>query len=398
MRLRRIRIEPSTGQASTRASGHKMAKGKQNQNDQGSIAMTEQSFRPNWASAPGETIQAIISARGSSKAKLGSCLAMQDTELNSLLVGQLEISPNLAKRLAKVLGSTPRFWLERDKQYHESLKALGLAAPELLRWSRSFPVAEMVKAGWLNKPAPNDTAAGLLAFFGVSGFDDWRENYQARLTQTKFRTSESFENAVGSTTAWIRRGEILAENMNCGPFQKENFGQSLSKLKALTLEENPRIFIPSLQQECAKHGVAVVVTRCLPGCAASGATHLLENGTALLLLSARFLSDDQFWFSFFHEAGHLMLHTDEACVEETGTEVTVIENEANTFAQRVILEPLGEGQLSMLTPNKFSIARFARRCNVSAGVIVGQLQYLKRIRHSAFNPMKIRYAAKDFSL
>jgi HTH-type transcriptional regulator/antitoxin HigA len=359
--------------------------------------MTEQTFRPNWASAPGETIQAIISARGFSKAMLGNSLAIQDTELNNLLIGQLQISSDLAKRLANVLGSTPRFWLERDKQYHESLKTLELAAPELLRWAQSFPVTEMVKAGWLNKPARNEAAAELLAFFGVSGLDDWKENYQARLSQTKFRTSESFENAIGSTTAWIRRGEIVAEEMNCGSFQKESFGQSLSKLKVLTLEENPRMFVPALQKECAKYGVAVVVTRCLPGCAASGATHLLENGTALLLLSARFLSDDQFWFSFFHEAGHLMLHTDEACVEEKGAETTAIEEEANAFAQRVILDPLGEDQLSALAFNKFSIARFARRCNVSAGVIVGQLQH-RTNRHSVFNLMKIRYDAKDFSL
>lgn len=359
--------------------------------------MTEQTFRPNWASAPGETIQAIISARGLSTATLETSLAMRDTDLNRLLIGQLAISQDLAKRLSDVLGSTPRFWLERDKQYHEGLKSLELAAPELLRWAQSFPVTEMVKAGWMHRPARNEAAVELLAFFGVSGLDDWKENYQARMTQTKFRTSERFKNTVGATTAWIRRGEIIAEEMNCGPFQKENFGQSLSKLKALTFEENPRVFVPALQKECAKHGVAVVVTRCLPGCAASGATHILENGTALLLLSARFLSDDQFWFSFFHEAGHLMLHTDKDCVEEKGADITAIEEEANAFAQQVILAPLGEERLSALSFNKFSIARFARGCNVSAGVIVGQLQH-RTNKHSAFNPMKIRYAVKDFSL
>ena len=359
--------------------------------------MTEQTFRPNWASAPGETIQAIISARGFSRSTLGTSLAMQDTELDGLLIGQLAISSDLAKRLAAVLGSTPRFWLERDKQYHESLKAIELSAPELLRWAQSFPVTEMVKAGWMNKPMRNEAAGELLAFFGVSSLDDWKEHYQARLTQTKFRTSESFENAVGSTTAWIRRGEILAEEMNCGPFKKESFGQSLSQLKALSREENPSVFVPALQKECAKHGVAVVVTRCVAGCAASGATHLLEDGSALLLLSARFLSDDQFWFSFFHEAGHLMLHSNEAVVEENGAETTLIEEEANAFAQKVILDPLGEDQLSALAFNKFSIARFARRCNVSTGVIVGQLQH-RTNKHSTFNQMKIRYAAKDFSL
>jgi HTH-type transcriptional regulator/antitoxin HigA len=360
--------------------------------------MTEETFRPNWASAPGETIQAIIDARGFSRSYLRTSLAMHEYELNSLLIGKLQISSELAKRLADVLGSTPRFWLQRDRQYHASLESLELAAPELLRWARSFPLNDMVKAGWLNKPSSREAASELLEYFGVSNLTEWRESYQARLQRTKFRTSESFKNTVGSTTAWIRHAEIVAEEMNCGAFDKEGFRKSLQDLKTLTFEKNPRHFVPTLQRECAKRGVAVVVARCVPGCAASGATYLLENGTALLLLSARFLSDDQFWFSFFHEAGHLLLHTNEACVEEKDADSTAIEEEANAFAQEVILDPLGKDELMALKPSKFSIARFAHRCRVSSGLIVGQLQHKNKIGHSTYNAMKVRYSVKELNL
>ena len=360
--------------------------------------MSEDTFRPNWASAPGETIQAIINARGFSTTYLQTSLAIHEYELNSLLIGKSQISLVLAKRLADVLGSTPRFWLERDKQYHASLRALELASPELSRWARTFPLNEMVKAGWLSKPLSNETVAGdLLEYFDVSNLAEWREGYQARLRRTKFRTSESFANTVGSTTAWIRHGELIAEQMNCGVFDKENFRKSLFQLKALTTEKNPSYFIPILQRECAKHGVAVVVARCVSGCAASGATFVLETGVALLLLSARFLSDDQFWFSFFHEAGHLLLHTNEACVEEKEAESNEIEEEANAFAKEIILSPAGEDELMTLQPNKFSIARFARRCCVSPGLIVGQLQHRNKISHSSYNAMKVRYLAKEFN-
>jgi HTH-type transcriptional regulator / antitoxin HigA len=108
--------------------------------------MTEDTFRPNWASPPGETIQAITSARGLSVTHLRASLAIHDHELNELLTGNLQISTALAKRLADVLGSTARFWIERDRQYRASLKAIELAAPELRHWVRSFPVSEMVKA------------------------------------------------------------------------------------------------------------------------------------------------------------------------------------------------------------------------------------------------------------
>ena len=138
----------------------------------------------------------------------------------------------------------------------------------------------------------------------------------------------------------------------------------------------------------------MVVARCAPGCAASGATYVLDSGKALLLLSGRFLSDDQFWFSFFHEAGHLILHSEQACVEEKGGEVSEIENEANRFAQDLLLDPEGEAQLLELASNKFAIARFAKRCGVAPGIIVGQLQHRKKINPRAYNGLKVRYAVE----
>jgi Zn-dependent peptidase ImmA (M78 family) len=116
------------------------------------------------------------------------------------------------------------------------------------------------------------------------------------------------------------------------------------------------------------------------------------------MLSARFLSDDHFWFSFFHEAGHLILHGEELNIEGSGTRVSPgKEAEANEFAQKIILGTEGELALQSLPINKFAIARFARRCNVSKGLIVGQLQNRNRLSPAKFNGFKIRYRAADFT-
>jgi len=125
---------------------------------------------------------------------------------------------------------------------------------------------------------------------------------------------------------------------------------------------------------------------------------MLKSKRALLLLSARYLSDDHFWFSLFHEAGHLILHGEELNIEGNGPPVSPKrEAEANEFAQEVILGPQGEAALRLLPINKFAIARFARRCNVSKGLIVGQLQNRRRISHGRFDGFKIRYKVADFT-
>jgi len=361
--------------------------------------MTEPAFQPNWASPPGETILSILRARDISVYKFSELVGLPEQEALRLLSGKYPIDSNLAKRISAKFGSTPRFWTERERRYQSNLKTLALRRPELEQWFRAFPVAKMREMGWISKfTSPAEAPFELLDFFAVSTVEQWKDEHANRLERIKFRTSSTFENSTTATTAWLRRGELVAEEMSCKSWNPEGFRKSLSGLKSLSMERSPRAFVPRLQTECAKYGVAVVVERCPSGCAASGATLRLESGRGLLLLSARFLSDDHFWFSFFHEAAHLILHGVELRIEGEGLSGTSTqETEANQFAQRILLEPHGESALKALPINKFAIARFARRCGVSPGIIVGQLQNKKRLSPGRFNAFKTRYKVADFT-
>jgi plasmid maintenance system antidote protein VapI len=360
--------------------------------------MTEPAFQPNWASPPGETILSILRARDIPVYRFSELVGLAEHEALRLLSGKYPIDSDLAKRISAKLGSTPRFWTERERRYQSSLKTLALRRPELEQWFRSFPIAKMREMGWISKFA-NHTEAPfeLLDFFAVSTVAQWKDEHVSRLERIKFRTSSTFENGTTATTAWLRRGELVAQEVSSKNWNPEGFRKCLRGLKSLSMEPSPRAFLPRLQTECAKYGVAVVVERCPSGCAASGATLRLESGRGLLLLSARFLSDDHFWFSFFHEAAHLILHGAELRIEGEGLSGTSTqEAEANQFAQKIILEPHGESELKALPINKFAIARFARRCGVSPGMIVGQLQNKKRLSSGRFNAFKTRYKAADF--
>lgn len=360
--------------------------------------MTESTFQPNWASPPGETIAAILKARAIPLHQFCDLIGLEEQQTLGLLRGRHPIDSKLAARISASVGSTPRFWIERERKFQSNLKALEKCRPALEQWFRTFPVARMRDMGWIPRVKTQTEAPfELLDFFGVSTVEQWRERYVGRLERTRFRTSEAFENGVPATTAWLRRGELVADEMSCRSWNRKNFQRCLSGLKPLSMKSDPRIFLPELQTECAKHGVAVVVERCPSGCAASGATVMLESKRALLLLSARFLSDDHFWFSFFHEAGHLVLHGEELNIEEAGSVSPERETEANEFAQEIILAPEGEEALRSVPINKFAIARLARRCNVSKGIIVGQLQNRNRLSQTAFNWFKARYTVADFT-
>jgi HTH-type transcriptional regulator / antitoxin HigA len=114
----------------------------------------------------------------------------------------------------------------------------------------------------------------------------------------------------------------------------------LITMRRLTRKKEPSIFVPELRKLCAENGVALVIARGPAGCRASGATRFLSDKKAMILLSFRYLADDQFWFTFFHEAGHLLMHSHKAVFLEDGSDVSLKEeHEANLFAQNILIPP-----------------------------------------------------------
>jgi Zn-dependent peptidase ImmA (M78 family) len=153
-----------------------------------------------------------------------------------------------------------------------------------------------------------------------------------------------------------------------------------------------------MQKICAQAGVAVVFVPELPGTHLYGATRWLGTKKALIQLSLRGKSDDQLWFTFFHEAGHILLHEKKdvfikaegkGCGEIGGSEK---EQEANQFAQDLLIP--SEKYQAFVDTGQFDeseIRTFAKEIGIAPGIIVGRLQHEKIIPFSAWNNLKKRY-------
>jgi Zn-dependent peptidase ImmA (M78 family) len=112
----------------------------------------------------------------------------------------------------------------------------------------------------------------------------------------------------------------------------------------------------------------------------------------MLILSFRHLSDDHFWFTFFHEIAHLLLHKATLTFIDGEEKLSnKMESEANEFAERVLIPPSRRDDLMDLSPRRESIIRFAYSVGVSAGVVVGQLQHYRVIRPNQLNHLKRRF-------
>jgi hypothetical protein len=251
----------------------------------------------------------------------------------------------------------------------------------------------MVKFGWIEPvPKRSEELAACLKFFDVPNVAAWHRMYGSIERKFLFRKSAAFDSKPAAVAAWLRQGEIEAKEMRCAPWSAQAFGTALTSIRSLTREKDPKRFVSQLQKACAEVGVAVTIVRSPSGCRASGATRFVAADKALLLLSFRHLSDDQFWFSFFHEAGHLLLHShQEVFIEGIEASDSAAEKEANEFAAHTLIPPQHTPELLRLRQNKFELVRFARRMGISPGIVVGQLQHYGKIKPNHFQGLKRRY-------
>ncbi|MER8599355.1 ImmA/IrrE family metallo-endopeptidase [Mesorhizobium sp. M1339] len=352
-------------------------------------------FQPEWAVAPGATIAACLNDRAVSREAFASTVNESVDTVQRLLLGLVAIDENLAGKLAAALGSSSLFWLKREQQYRSDVdRCRTLEADQIrLEWVRQLPAREMVRLGWI--PAYQDAseaAVACLGFFGVPDVATWKSRYAAATKTAAFRLSATSKSNPASVIAWLRWAELIAGRTPCAKWDPGVFRDRLIEIRRLTWQKDPSTFLPHLRRLCAGAGVAIVVARTPQGCPASGATSFLSPEKALMVLSFRYRSDDQFWFTFFHEAGHLLLHGRDALFLEDGSEITSEEElQANAFAGDTLVPNEFTQVLQTLQLDKDSVLRFARHVGIAPGLVVGQLQHKGRLSPDRMNWLKRRY-------
>lgn len=354
---------------------------------------TQNDFSPDWASPPGETITDILAEMNLSVRDFAGKMRCTAKTATDLFYGRIAITTETAEQLARVLGASATFWMTREAQYREDLKRIqgGQKGSDEDKWLTDLPVRDMVKFGWIKAVQKAELKDECLHFFGVQTAEAWRDKYDEVLELAVFRTSPTFASQAASVAAWLRRGELESALVNCQPWSLERFKGILPTVRNLTRTADPKLFIPTLVKECASCGVAVVITPAPAGCRASGATQFISPEKALLMLSFRYLSDDHFWFTFFHEAGHLITHSPSLFLEGSDLPSSEAEAEANQFAANVLIPPQFENALLKLPVDGRQVMQFARQIGVSPGIVVGQLQHRGHFTRRQLNNLKRRF-------
>lgn len=357
--------------------------------------MPEATFQPDWFSKPGDTLLALMEQRELTTEVLAKKLRCERSVVEGLISGSVAVDDRLAGELAHHVGGTPSFWRARQMKYLEALARAASAVPSHSgsAWISQFPHRDIANYGWVDKDSKRDNLVqAYLAYFGVRSPQEWSERYERSMHETAFRTSPTFTSKVGAISAWLRRGEIEAASIQCATWNPGRLRKSIEEIRVLTKAKSPAYFLPRVRRVCAEAGVVVVFVRAPSGCTASGATRFISRNKAMVILSFRYLSDDHFWFTFFHELGHLLLHKSSMTFVDGEPGISgELEAEANSFAADVLIPPGRSEELLDLPAKRDPIIRYAVSVGVSEGIVVGQMQHRKVISSKQMNFLKRRF-------
>ncbi len=316
--------------------------------------------------------------------------------VNEIIKGKAAITAETAIQLERTLGISAAFWSGLESAYREHL-ARKRAEHELgtmAAWADDFPINDLVKHK-LIEPGLNraQRVAQLLSYFRVSSPDAFERHWLS--PSAAFRSSPVFMASPKAVAAWLRWGEIEAGKIECQPFNARSFRRILIDIRPLTRRGPFLQVVGKAQVLCASAGVALVTTPELRGTRLSGATHWVSPQKAIIQLSLRHKTTDHFWFSFFHEAGHVLTGTRrqqfvDADDDGSTPEATADEDEANRFARDILLPPVALRSFQAAEDfTEQAIIRFADGQQIAAGIVVGRLQSDGIVPPAHFNNLKV---------
>lgn len=357
------------------------------------MAATANRFRPDYAVSPGWILNEHLEVHGISQAEFARRCGRSAKLISEIVAGKAPIEPETALQFEKVSGMDASVWLGLEKNYrlHLARKAEAADAADAAAWLKTFPVRELARRGAIPRPESGaDAFSKLLSFFRVGSVEAWRLKYS--LASVAYRHSPSFESDEAALATWLRLGEIDAEGQECAEYDQAGFNRALRDIRGLTrapIEEA----LPRWRRLCNQSGVALALVKPLPKAALSGAARWLTQRKAVIQLSARHRSDDHLWFTFFHEAAHIRLHSKKCIfVDKFGGGGAGLEAQANEWAANILVPPADWVQfVGGAAPTMSTVQDFAKEQGIAPGIVVGRLQHEGHIPWSGMNGLKVRY-------
>ena len=360
---------------------------------------TTQKKNVGWESTtvfhPGEFLAETLEEFGMSQAELASRTGLSKKLVNEIVRGKNPISRATASCLANVFSLSEQYWNNLQERYDSDrvrLEKEGVFKKEVEKYLNSFAETykEISKIGFasgLRNVQSNsvDIVLELQRFFGVGSLE-YVGQKQSSFCHSKvaFRKYKGKSCNQNTSLAWLRLGEIKAQRTQTKKFDKKMLKDNLEDIARMSMEDY-QTYLPKLEKVLRDCGVVLACLPYLKRTYIQGASAWINRDTALIMINTAKKSEDRFWFTLFHEIGHILKHSKKECfIDFEETDMSENEKEADAFAEKCLIPDFKDVQEELL-PRQYSehtvqdsdhpIVAAAKQMQRSPAILAGRIAY-----------------------
>ena len=343
---------------------------------------------------PGETIADILEERKITQAELAVRTGVSTAYVSNVIAGKKDISARFALALEYALGVPKSFWLNLQANYEAELleyNEIGTIAESerTAREALDEVVMYLRKKGKL--PAEEDKDESILSIrkaLQISDISNLKNVIPYGILKIDNSTVDS--NVLG---AWIRICQMYEGSGNIeNRFRSDKIDDLVSEIKEIMLESGGRTK-ENLKKTMARHGIDFSTLQSFRGAPVQGYISQKTDGVFHLLLTEKESYADEFWFSLFHELGHIV----NGDVRKSGRYIddgrdAKKEAAADLFASNKLIAP--DAYCEFVKNGDFrieTIRRFAAYQRLMPYIVIGRLQREKKLDQEQYNDYRPEY-------
>lgn len=317
---------------------------------------------------PGYYLKELVDESGLTQEDFAKRLGTTPKNLSILIRGEQSLSIDVATKLSRMLGTTIAYWLNLQQAYDEKLAEIQ-SEEELKREREVFKLIDYkyfrdhFKLPDLPRRVDEQIKC-VREFLSISSLTVLEEENLA----VNFRSCSdnlSRSNTVNAN-AMVQIGINQTIKAKIPKYNKKKFEKAVSF--ALTQTKNHSVFFPAIKEAFGETGVALVALPNLKNSGINGATKRVD-GKIMLMVNDRRHYADTFWFTLFHEIGHILNG-------DLGVSFhNEAEDEADHYAQMKLI-PQERYEEFIQQHSYFDeaiICQFARDIDRDPGIVLGRL-------------------------
>ena len=347
----------------------------------------------NFIIHPGETIKEFLEERNMNQEELAIRTGFTPKHVSEVVNGKKDISAAFAKSLEYVFGAPMSFWInlqgiydreileyKEQQEIDETEIQIVKKLKEVIKYAEELNLIEKIK----------NTAAQIMELRNMCSVKNLNYIQLLYANKVAFRKSQVVDTDIFVLYVWLRICELYSQTKTAEIFyDKELLISNISEIKKCMLLEKDEAMI-RLQSIFSKCGIIFQVVKNVKGAPVQGFIKKY-NDRIILTMTTRRKFADEFWFTLFHEIGHL-LNGDVSDIQFIDYQETKSQMEtlADDFASKTLINDEEYQKFISNDIDETKIKRFAKSQNVAPFIIVGRLQKDKN-DYRMFHNLKVKY-------